>query len=170
MLKTCKRAISLFAIVGMLLFTQLAWADAATPLPENGEYTVAAKLDGGSGRASVQSPANLKVENGKGTLTITMSSSTFDKLVYGGVEYKPTNTSGNSVFSFPISELGDISLSMETVAMSEPHMIDYTLSLDASSIAKVNGSDGGFPTEWIFIGLGIVIVALAIVIGNKFRR
>ena len=93
-------------------------------------------LSGGSGRASVDSPATLVVNGGKMTATIVWSSSSYDKMVVDGTEYKPTNTSGNSTFDIPVSALDtDLAVSAETTAMSQPHMIDYTLNFDSKSLA-----------------------------------
>ena len=44
----------------------------------DGDYTAAVTLEGGSGRASVQSPAKIHVENGQATATIVWSSSNYD--------------------------------------------------------------------------------------------
>ena len=64
------------------------------------------------------------------------SSSSYDKMVVDGTEYKPTNTSGNSTFDIPVSALDtDLAVSAETTAMSQPHMIDYTLNFDSKSLA-----------------------------------
>lgn len=107
---------------------------ADTSAPSEGDHTVAVTLEGGSGKASVESPAQLKVEGDKMTATIVWSSSNYDKMVVDGKEYAPVSTSGNSVFEIEIKELGDIEVQAETTAMSEPHMIDYVLHFDAASV------------------------------------
>ena len=110
--------------------------EASASTPADGSYQVAVTLSGGSGRASVDSPATLVVNGGKMTATIVWSSSSYDKMVVDGTEYKPTNTSGNSTFDIPVSALDtDLAVSAETTAMSQPHMIDYTLNFDSKSLA-----------------------------------
>ena len=47
----------------------------------DGEYTVEVTLSGGSGRATVESPTKIKVENGIATATIIMSSSNYDYVI-----------------------------------------------------------------------------------------
>ena len=98
----------------------------------DGEYDIDVTLEGGSGRASIESPAKLAVENGKMTLTVVWSSSNYDLMVVDGIEYKPINTDGNSTFEIPVTSIDeDLPLQAETTAMSTPHMIDYVLKFEA---------------------------------------
>ena len=100
-----------------------------------GEYSIDVALNGGSGRASIASPAKLSVaSDGSMTLTVVWSSSNYDKMVVDGVEYLPVNTEGNSTFEIPVPTLDeDLAVQGETTAMSTPHMIDYTISFNAES-------------------------------------
>ncbi len=100
-----------------------------------GEYSIAVALTGGSGKASIESPARLVVApDGSMTLTVVWSSEYYDKMVVGGVEYAPVNTSGNSTFEIPVATIEeDLPIQAETTAMSTPHMIDYTISFDAEA-------------------------------------
>lgn len=101
----------------------------------DGTYEVDVTLSGGSGRASISSPATLVVSGGAMTATIEWSSNSFDKMVVNDVEYAPTNTEGNSTFDIPVSALDtDIAVSAETTAMSQPHMVDYTLHFDSKTV------------------------------------
>ena len=102
----------------------------------SGEHAVDVSLSGGSGRASIESPAKVTVsEDGSMTLTIVWSSSNYDKMVVDGVEYAPVNESGNSTFEIPIATLGeDLPVQAETTAMSQPHMIDYVISFGAAAV------------------------------------
>ncbi len=102
----------------------------------DGTYTVDVKLEGGSGKANVTSPAKIKVEAGKVTATIEWSSSNYDYMVVDGEKYLPVNTDGNSVFEIPVSGFdGWISVKADTTAMSKPHEIDYKLYFDSGNIA-----------------------------------
>lgn len=102
-----------------------------------GENSVDIILSGGSGRATVESPAKLVVaEDGSMTLTVVWSSSNYDKMVVDGVEYLPVNESGNSTFEIPVATLDeDLAVQAETTAMSQPHMIDYVISFGADGEA-----------------------------------
>mgnify|MGYP001136198651 CR=1 FL=1 len=97
--------------------------------PADGEYTVSVALEGGSGRATVDSPATLTVADGKMTATIAWSSPNYDYMVVDGEKYLPTNTEGNSTFEIPVAALGTpLAVTADTVAMSTPHEIEYTLT------------------------------------------
>lgn len=104
-------------------------AEAAAETPADGEYNVNVVLEGGSGRATVDSPAALTVADGKMTATIVWSSPNYDYMIVDGEKYLPTNTEGNSTFVIPVAALGTpLSVTADTVAMSTPHEIEYTLT------------------------------------------
>ena len=87
-----------------------------------------------TGRATVDSPAALTVADGKMTATIVWSSPNYDYMIVDGEKYLPTNTEGNSTFEIPVSALGTpLSVVADTVAMSTPHEIEYTLTFSAPS-------------------------------------
>ena len=101
----------------------------AAPVPADGEYSANVVLEGGSGRATVESPAALTVAEGKMTATIVWSSPNYDYMVVEGEKYLPTNTEGNSTFEIPVAALGTaLAVTADTVAMSTPHEIQYTLT------------------------------------------
>lgn len=102
---------------------------------EDGNYTVEAKLEGGSGRASVQSPAALRVENGVAYATVVMSSANYDYMKVDGQQYLPVNTEGNAAFEIPVAAFDwKIPILADTTAMSTPHEIEYTLCFDSASL------------------------------------
>ena len=111
-----------------------AQAAEAVETPVDGSYTCEVTLEGGSGRATVDSPAALTVADGKMTATIVWSSPNYDYMIVDGEKYLPTNTEGNSTFEIPVSALGvPLSVVADTVAMSTPHEIEYTLTFSAPS-------------------------------------
>ena len=98
-------------------------------VPADGTYTCEVTLEGGSGRATVESPAALTVADGKMTATIVWSSPNYDYMIVDGEKYLPTNTEGNSTFEIPVSALDTaLTVTADTVAMSTPHEIEYTLT------------------------------------------
>jgi len=108
-------------------------AEAETPA--DGTYTCDVTLEGGSGRAAVDSPAALTVADGKMTATIVWSSPNYDYMIVDGEKYLPTNTEGNSTFEIPVSALDTaLDVTADTVAMSTPHEIEYTLTFDSASL------------------------------------
>jgi major membrane immunogen (membrane-anchored lipoprotein) len=115
-----------------------AGAQAATPSElgiSDGEHTVEVTLDGGTGRASVNSPAQIRKEGDECIAVITWSSPHYDYMIVDGQRYEPVNTEGNSVFEIPVPYFDKaVKVIADTTAMSEPHEIEYTLTFDSSSI------------------------------------
>lgn len=97
---------------------------------EEGSYTVEIKFEGGSGRASIQSPVTLTVAaDGKMTATVEWSSPNYDYMIVDGEKLFPVNTDGNAVFEIPVAGFDTpITVIGDTVAMSKPHEIEYTLT------------------------------------------
>ena len=114
-----------------------AQAAEAVETPADGSYTCEVTLEGGSGRATVDSPAALTVADGKMTATIVWSSPNYDYMLVDGEKYLPTNTEGNSTFEIPVTAL-DTPLDVvgDTVAMSTPHEIEYTLTFASASLIE----------------------------------
>lgn len=104
----------------------------------DGNFMVEVTLSGGSGRASVQSPAELVIENGKATATIVWNSSKYDFMMVDGVRYDPVNSEGeNSTFRIPVIGFDyPLPVEADTTAMSEAHLISYTLTFDSASVRK----------------------------------
>ena len=96
---------------------------------EDGEYEAELTLDGGTGRASVDSPAKLVVEKGKATLTVIWSSPYYDYMLVDGKKYRPVNEEGNSTFEIPVKKLNEpFKVIGDSTAMSQPHEIEYKLT------------------------------------------
>ena len=104
---------------------------------EDGSYTAEVVLNGGSGKASIESPALLTVKDHKATIQIIWSSSNYDYMLAGDEKYEPVNTEGNSTFLIPVTGFDcEMEVVADTIAMSVPHEISYTISIDSSSIKK----------------------------------
>nr|WP_295945448.1 hypothetical protein [uncultured Agathobaculum sp.] len=104
----------------------------------DGAYQVDVTLEGGSGRASVESPARMTVENGKVTATIVWSSSNYDYMKVDGVRYDAVIENDRSVFTIPVTCFDwKMAVVADTIAMSQPHEIDYALRFDSASISPV---------------------------------
>lgn len=105
---------------------------------EDGNYTIAVQLEGGSGRASVESPAALRVENGTAYATVIWSSSNYDYMRIGEEKFLPLNTEGNSTFEIPVAAFDwKLTVYADTTAMSTPHEIEYTLYFDSATMENV---------------------------------
>ena len=104
---------------------------------EDGSYTIELTMEGGSGRASIQSPAQLAIADGAATATLEWSSPNYDYMLVDGEKYEPVNTEGNSTFEIPVDGFDyPMEVVGDTVAMSEPHEIEYTLQFDSSTMEK----------------------------------
>lgn len=104
---------------------------------EDGSYTIELTMEGGSGRASIQSPTQLAIADGAATATLEWSSPNYDYMLVNGEKYLPVNTEGNSVFEVPVEAL-DAPLTMigDTVAMSTPHEVEYTVTFHSETLAS----------------------------------
>lgn len=102
---------------------------------EDGSYTVEVQLEGGSGKAKVESPAALRVENGEAWVTLIWGSSNYDYMKVDGEQFLPVNTEGNSTFEIPVTAFDfKVPVLADTTAMSTPHEIEYTLYFDSATI------------------------------------
>jgi hypothetical protein len=129
----------LLAFSLILLLLALSACASAVGTPRDGQYTIGVTLTGGTGRATVESPAKLTVAGGEMTVVITWSSPNYDFMLVDSQKYFPVNKGGNSTFEIPLSQLDEeLSVSAETTAMSQPHVIDYNLRFDLSTL-KVAG-------------------------------
>ena len=101
----------------------------------DGSYTIELTMEGGSGRASIQSPTQITVADGAATATLEWSSPNYDYMLVNGEKYLPVNTEGNSVFEVPVEAL-DAPLTMigDTVAMSTPHEVEYTVTFHSETL------------------------------------
>lgn len=108
----------------------------------DGTYNIDLDFEGGSGKASISSPAEVTISGGKATATVEWSSPNYDYMIVGGEKYMPVNTEGNSVFEIPVTLDEPMQVIGDTVAMSKPHEIEYTLTFHSDTAQEVLGEDG----------------------------
>ena len=122
------------AIIG----TKGVWYDhrvsLRNPIPQEGTYTCAVTLSGGSGRASVASPADLVSDGETLTAMVQWSSPNYEYMIVDGVQYDPIQTEGNSTFEILVTLDTELAVSASTVAMSQPHLVDYKLYFDSATL------------------------------------
>ena len=123
-----------------LIGTKGVWYDhkvsVLNPIPQAGSYLCAVELTGGSGRASVSSPAVLVSDGDTLMATIQWSSPHYTYMIVDDVQYDPIQEEGNSTFRIPVTLDRDIPVSACTVAMSTPHLVEYTLRFDSTTLAQ----------------------------------
>lgn len=139
MIKTCKKIITLVAVFTCMLLLVACGNDNKTKEDsavknteealKDGEYTASVELKGGSGKATVESPAKVTVKDGKIYATIVWSSKNYDYMIVNDEKYlNEAEADNNSTFTIPVEAFDkEISVIGDTVAMGNPHEIEYTL-------------------------------------------
>lgn len=123
-----RKIIITIGLVIALLF--LGFSDWKQSLPD-GTYTIHIQLEGGTGKASVQSPSTMRVKDNEKLVRIEWSSPYYDYMIVDGIKYLNENESGNSVFTIPVNDLNSsLTVIADTTAMSVPHEIEYTLTFE----------------------------------------
>ena len=86
-------------------------------------------LNGGSGKATIESPAEVIKKDGKDYAVLIWTSKNYDYMIVDGVKYINEARDGeNTKFTIPILAYGEeITVIGDTVAMSTPHEIEYTI-------------------------------------------
>lgn len=104
----------------------------------DGEYAIDVTMTGGSGKATIQSPTLLTLNDGISYATITWSSSNYDYMIVDGQKYlNESEEDANSHFTIPIADLTqDVPVIADTLAMGTPHEVQYVLTFDPASIAS----------------------------------
>lgn len=106
---------------------------------KDGTYSIEVELEGGSGRTEVDSPAYIEVKDGTVTATVTWMSPYYDYVLVDGKKYEGENTEETSAFEIPVEGFDwKMPVTADTIAMSVPHEIDYTLFFDSSTIEKAD--------------------------------
>ena len=104
----------------------------------DGSYRVELSFEGGSGKANILSPATVTVKGKKVTATIQWSSPNYDYMLVDGKKYLPVNKDGNSVFEIPVLAFDEpMDVIGDTVAMSKPHEVEYTLTFHSDTLKPV---------------------------------
>lgn len=127
----------------------------------DGEYAIDVTMTGGSGKATIQSPTLLTLNDGIAYATITWSSSNYDYMIVDGQKYlNESEEDANSRFMIPIADLTqDVPVIADTLAMGTPHEVQYVLTFDPASIA----SKSTLPQEG---AKRVLIMAAVIIIGG----
>ena len=103
----------------------------------DGNYTIELTFEGGSGKASITSPTSIRVVDGEALASIEWSSPNYDYMLIDGEKYLPVNSSGNSVFEIPVKSFDKaMNVIGDTVAMSKPHEIEYTITFHSETLKK----------------------------------
>ena len=139
---------TLCAALAILLLLLCAACGQKTKALSDGTYRIEAALTGGTGRATIASPLTLTVKDGQMTATLVWSSPNYDYMKVNGVRYDAAVVDGHSVFIVPVASLEEpLPVVADTVAMSVPHEIEYTITFDAATLTEDPG------TMWSDLGV-----------------
>lgn len=147
------------------------WLSSVTAFAEQPELNVKDKaykakvmLEGGSGKASIESPATVVVTDGKGTLHVVWSSPNYDYMIVDGEKYLPANSEGNSEFYIPVmAQFGEpFDVIADTTAMSKPHEIEYKITL-----TKINGT---LSSVLLYLGIAFIVVAITSLVIKRGKK
>lgn len=104
---------------------------------EDGSYTIDLTFEGGSGKAQILSPATITVSGENVMATLQWNSPNYDYMIVDGEKYLPINTEGDSVFELPVTAFDEpIVVIGDTIAMSKPHEIEYTITFHSETMEK----------------------------------
>ncbi len=126
---------------------------------KDGSYTISVKLAGGSGKASVKSPASMRVKDGIPLARIEWSSPNYDYMILNGKKILPLANEQNSVFELQVLVFDKpMSVFADTTAMSTPHEILYQLEFSLETAQRKGFSLAAL----IILATALLTAALAI--------
>lgn len=166
------KTIIMFAIIGAVFTAPMvALADNEILDLDDGNYAIEATLEGGTGRSTIDSPCPITVVDGQAIATIKWSSKYYDYMIVDGKKYLPTNTEGNSTFEIPILCYDKpMAVVADTVAMSEPHEIEYTITFHKDKIMGANETPQARARYAVYMALAIIVVCIIVTIVKKQRK
>lgn len=146
-----------------------AFEDATEVSLDDGTYQVDVSMEGGSGRASITTPTQLVVEDGRAVATIEWSSPNYDYMLVGDKRYLPINEEGNSTFEIPVLVLDEPFVVIgDTTAMSVPHEVDYQLTFDSTTIVRETDDEAGLANR--VLPVLVVVCAAGAIVAVVLRR
>lgn len=120
------RVLALLAVLALALAGLGALAEAGLA---DGEYVPRGfAFSGGSGKVTISCPG-VVVRGGEALATLVFSSPNYPRLVSEGVEYAAEHDGDTSVFVIPARLDADMMVTGTTIAMSQPHDIEYTIHI-----------------------------------------
>ena len=104
-------------------------SDKANEEPEKDENTwVDITMEGGSGKAHINSPVEVIKSSGRITAKLIWNSKNFDYMLVDGSRYDNENPGGESTFTIPVESLDEpLHVIGDTTAMSKPHEVEYII-------------------------------------------
>ena len=120
-----------------------AWrdADAVTAASlglADGAYLVDVALEGG--RAKLQSPARMVVEDGACRATLVFGTTKIDYVIVGGETYLPEDDPDGAAFTVPVAAFDrGLSVVVDSTAIQPAVEVNYTVTFDSASLVRSDG-------------------------------
>ena len=120
-------------------FAEGALTTAASLELADGLYTVDARLVGDAGKAKVESPAQLRVENGEAYATVVWGSKKYADMRLCGAPAAALEIGGNAAFEVCVPCFDwNLGVTIDSTALGAPVEMAYALRFDSASIAPEN--------------------------------
>ena len=127
------------------------------------------ELEGGTGKATISSPAEIIYKDDMPYVKIVWSSKHYDYMRLGTEKYLNENEGGNSTFTIPVEDFSKpLEIVADTVAMSMPHEIEYTLKFSFEENEEENNSVIQTKPVTESIDIGIAGESLELLYANQF--
>ena len=118
----------LLALLALIVTVFVTSCSAQGVTSADGIQEVDITLEGGSGKAYINSPVTITSKEGKSYATLVWSSKNYDYVIVGNEKYLNENPGGASTFTVPVASFDEpFTFIADTVAMSKPHEIEYTI-------------------------------------------
>lgn len=97
--------------------------------------TIEVSLEGGTGKVYLISPTAIQEAEDGYLVTLEWSSKHYDYMIVEGEKYLPVSVDEHSIFEIPVKSIEEpLSVIADTVAMSTPHEIEYTITFNSNSM------------------------------------
>lgn len=138
---------TLAMIIALLLIITGCGQNTENKILADGEYVCEVSLEGGSGKATVESPTEVVVKDGKIKVVVTWSSSNYDYMIVDGQKFlNEASTGEKSKFTIPVPEFDrEFTVIADTTAMSTPHEIEYRLNVHGTGENDISSKESTAP-------------------------
>ncbi len=111
-------------------------------------YLVEIGFEGGTGKAFIESPVEVTSVDGDLSAVFVWSSVNYDYMIVNGIRYDNENPGGPSTFTVSIDNITEpLTVIGDTVAMSTPHEIEYTVVWGEKTVTSTETFGGSSVSE-----------------------
>ncbi len=111
-------------------------------------YLVDIGFEGGTGKAYIESPVEVSYVDGDYSAVFVWSSENYDYMIVDGIRYDNENPGGPSTFTVSVDNISEpLTVIGDTVAMSTPHEIEYTVVWGEKTVTSSESYDDSVVSE-----------------------